>query len=77
MPSSETGFGSSECREYQKEVQVNQESRFFRYLQRETSDGPLRLAVEMDDDELMNPNQLRNACSRLKIDLEAFGLHLG
>lgn len=38
--------------------------------------GTIRCVVDIEDDEVMLPSQLKNICVRLYIDPEHFGLHL-
>ena len=38
--------------------------------------GTVRCVVDIEDDEIVLPGQLKNICTRLHIDPKHFGLHL-
>ena len=59
------------------DVQCNGEPHVIRYLERPIDGDVLLYVIEIEDDERMAPNQVRNACRRLHIGVEDFGLHLG
>ena len=49
-----------------------------RYFKREVeSQGIVTCVVELNDDDQMLPNQIRNICDRLCIRRDAFGMPIG